>query len=88
MVSILILFTKVFNKFCRFYRIHIAKTQLSFSNFSRSYPEIGDANLKDVFEFSLNSEPLLAQLGKFAQFAQLGKSAQFAQLVKFVQATD
>ena len=37
------------------------------------------------FELSLNSESILAQLGKFAQFAQLGK---FAQLVKCFQATD
>ena len=40
---------------------------------------------RTTFEFSLNSDPILAQLG---QFAQLGKSAQFAQLVKFFQATD
>ena len=35
------------------------------------------------FKFSLNSESILAQLGKFAQFTQLGKFAQFAQLVKY-----
>ena len=41
-----------------------------------------------LIEFSLNSESILAQLGKFTQFAQLGKFAQFAQLVKCFQATD
>ena len=39
-------------------------------------------------EFSLNSESILAQLGRFAQFSQLDKFAQFAQLVKCSQATD
>ena len=41
-----------------------------------------------LFEFSLNSESILAQLGKFAQFALLGQFTQFAQLVKCFQATD
>ena len=42
----------------------------------------------NIFEFSLNSELILAQLGQFAQFAQLVKFSQFAQLVKCFHATD